>query len=128
MILLHERYGLRSTRSTSRRSSPARLSLPGAPPFSRHAEQDRLLTGEVQAPLPDPESAEDLGASIDFLRREVPSAEASSVAVMGVCQTGRHPLVLAAGRSDVNACLVFYAPPCRATSKSPMTSRSRSTR
>jgi carboxymethylenebutenolidase len=27
---------------------------------------------------------------------------------MGVCHTGRHPLVLAAGRSDVRACLVFY--------------------
>jgi carboxymethylenebutenolidase len=109
MILLHERYGLaQHTLDLAQRFAREGYLCLAPNLFSRHAEQDRLLKGEIQAPLPDPESAEDLGASIDFLRREVPSAAASSVAVMGVCQTGRHPLVLAAGRSDVRACLVFY--------------------
>jgi carboxymethylenebutenolidase len=27
---------------------------------------------------------------------------------MGVCATGRHPLVVAAERSDISACVVFY--------------------
>jgi carboxymethylenebutenolidase len=109
VILLHERYGLiqHTTDLAQKFAREGYLCL--APNlFARHPEQDRLAKGEIQAPLPDPESAEDMNASIDFLRREVPSADASRVAIMGVCQTGRHPLVAAASRSDVSACLVFY--------------------
>ncbi|HLH22258.1 MAG TPA: dienelactone hydrolase family protein [Chloroflexota bacterium] len=109
VILLHERYGLvQHTLDLAAKFAREGFVCMAPNLFARHPEQDRLAAGEIQAPIPDPQSAKDLGDGIDFLRQEVPSADASSVAVMGVCQTGRHPLVLAAARPDVRACLVFY--------------------
>ncbi len=109
VILLHERYGLvQHTLDLAQKFARDGYLCLAPNLFARHAEQDRLAKGEIQAPLPDPETAADLGDSIDFLRKEVPSADASRVAVMGVCQTGRNPLIVAADRSDVSACLVFY--------------------
>ncbi len=109
VILLHERYGLvQHTTDLARKFARDGYLCLAPNLFSRHPEQERLARGEIQVPLSDPETAADLADSIEFLRQEVPSAEASSVAVMGVCQTGRNPLVLAAQRADVSACLVFY--------------------
>ncbi|MBX5490974.1 MAG: dienelactone hydrolase family protein [Chloroflexi bacterium] len=109
VVLLHERYGVvQHTMDLAVKFAREGFVCLAPNLFARHPEQHRLATGEVRAPIPDPQSVQDLSAGIDFLRREVPSADASSVAVMGVCQTGRHPLVLAASRTDVRACLVFY--------------------
>jgi carboxymethylenebutenolidase len=109
MILLHERYGL-AQHTLDLAAKFARYGFLCLAPdlFSRHPERDRLLAGEIHAPLPDPQVTEDLDASIAYLRSSEPTALADKVAIMGVCQTGRHPIAVAAHRDYVSACIVFY--------------------
>ena len=109
VILLHEKFGLfQHTLDLAQKFAGDGYLCLAPNLFSRHPEQDRIASGEIRVPLPDPQVTEDLGASIAYLRASEASALAERVAVMGVCQTGRYPLVLAAERDDVSACLVFY--------------------
>lgn len=109
VILLHERYGL-AQHTQDLAAKFARYGFLCLAPdlFSRHAERDRLLTGDIRAPLPDLEVTDDLDASIAYLRASEPNALADKVTLMGVCQTGRHPITVAARRDYVSACVVFY--------------------
>ena len=56
--------------------------------------------------MTDPESVEYMNAAIAALETER-RADLGRIAVMGVCQTGRHPIVLAAQRK-ISAALVWY--------------------
>jgi carboxymethylenebutenolidase len=108
VILLHERYGLaQHTLDLAERFARDGYLCLAPNLFSRHPEQDRLLTGEITVALGDREVQADLDTSIAFLEEE-PAADTGRLAIMGVCQTARYPLVMAAERSDVGACLVFY--------------------
>jgi carboxymethylenebutenolidase len=51
--------------------------------------------------------AQDLGVAIDYLK-QVPAVDATGFAVHGACATGRYPLIAAAHRPDVAACVIFY--------------------
>ena len=100
VILLHERYGLvQHTLDLAAKFARHGFLCLAPDLFSRHPERDRLLTGEIHAPLPDRQVTEDLDASIAYLRGSEPTALADKVALMGVCQTGRHPIAVAAPRS-----------------------------
>ncbi|HLH22842.1 MAG TPA: dienelactone hydrolase family protein [Chloroflexota bacterium] len=108
VILLHERYGLvqHTLDLAARFAGDGYLCL--APNlYSRFPDQARLARGEIQVPLPDPQVLDDLNASIAYLQ-DVPEADLGRLAVMGVCLSGRWPLVVAANRSDVGAAVVFY--------------------
>jgi carboxymethylenebutenolidase len=74
--------------------------------FFRHPDQAALHRGDVGYDMTDPESVELLDVAIDAVSRE-PQADMTRLAIMGVCQTGRHPLVLAAHR-PISAALVWY--------------------
>jgi carboxymethylenebutenolidase len=107
VVLLHERYGLvqHTLDLAARFAGDGYLCL--APNlYSRFDDQARLAKGEIQVPLPDPQVLDDLTASIAYLRDE--PADLRRLALMGVCLTARYPLVVAAERADVGACLVFY--------------------
>src|ERR1700719_3261549 len=107
VIVIHERYGLvRHTREIAERF--ARDGYVAIAPnfFHRHPDQDALHRGEAGCEIGDPEALACLAAAIEALEA-VPQADPARLAVMGVCQTGRHPLVLAAAR-PIRAALVWY--------------------
>jgi carboxymethylenebutenolidase len=107
IVLMHERYGLvQHTRDLA-----ARLARDGfvciAPDFFfKHPDQDALHRGDVGYEMTDPEAVEYLNAAIAELGK-LPQIDQDKIAVKGVCQTGRHPLVLAAER-PIAAALVWY--------------------
>jgi carboxymethylenebutenolidase len=108
VILLHERYGLvQHTLDLAARFARDGYVCLAPNLYSRFPDQERLARGEIQVPLPDPQVLDDLNASIAHLQ-DVPEADAGRLAVMGVCLSGRWPLVVAASRTDLGAAVVFY--------------------
>jgi len=109
IVILHERYGLvQHTLDLA-----ARLARDGfvalAPDlFSRwQGDRDALRRGEVRVTLPDPEVAAVVDAGLDFLKAH-PRVAPERIVLMGVCQSGRYPLVVGSKRSDLAACVVLY--------------------
>ncbi len=107
VAILHERYGLVDhTRDLARRHARDGFICVAADYFFKHPDQAALHRGDVGYAMTDPESLAYMNAAIAALDNE-PRADLSRIAVMGVCQTGRHPLVLAAHR-PIAAALVWY--------------------
>lgn len=107
IVLMHERYGLVDhTKDLARRFAGDGYVCIAPDVFFRHPDQDALHRGDERCDITDDAAVRDLSAAIDALS-DVDGADVSRVAVMGVCQTGRHPLVLAAERS-ISAALVWY--------------------
>jgi carboxymethylenebutenolidase len=107
VIVLHERYGLvRHTRDLAERFARDGFVAVAPDLFFKHPDQQALHRGDAGCDLTDPEAVRGLVAAIDALE-EVPQADPARLAVMGVCQTGRHPLVLAASH-PIAAALVWY--------------------
>jgi carboxymethylenebutenolidase len=105
VVILHERYGLvqHTLDLAQRLAADGYLAL--APDlFSRwDGDRDALRRGDVRVTLPDDEVAAVIDRAIDFVK---PRAE--RVALMGVCQSGRYPIVVGSRRRDLAACVVFY--------------------
>ena len=107
IVLLHERYGLvPHSMDLARRHAREGYVCIAADYFFKHPDQDALHRGDAGYEMTDPESLSHMEAAIAALA-DVPQADLSRIAVMGVCQTGRHPLVLAAHRK-IAAALVWY--------------------
>jgi len=107
VAILHERYGLvEHTRDLARRHAREGFVCVAADYFFKHPDQAALHRGDVGYDMTDPESIQYMNAALAALDGE-PRADLSRIAVMGVCQTGRHPLVLAAHR-PIAAALVWY--------------------
>ena len=107
IVLMHERYGMvQHTKDLADRFAREGYVCMAADCFYKHPDQVALHKGDARYDLSDPESVEYLSIAIDALA-DVPQADTSKVAVKGVCQTGRHPLILAAAR-PISAALVWY--------------------
>lgn len=107
IVLMHERYGLVDhTKDLARRFAGDGYVCIAPDVFFRHPDQDALHRGDERCDITDGAAVRDLSAAIDALA-EVDGGDAARCAVMGVCQTGRHPLVLAAER-PIAAALVWY--------------------
>lgn len=107
IVLMHERYGLvQHTKDLADRFAREGYVCIAPDCFFKHPDQAALHKGDARYDLTDPESVEYLSTAIDALA-DVPQADTAKVAVKGVCQTGRHPLVLAAER-PISAALVWY--------------------
>jgi carboxymethylenebutenolidase len=107
IVILHERYGLvQHTKDLAMRHAREGLVCIAADYFFKHPDQDALHNGDVGYDMTDPESLDYMTAALDEVAK-VPQADMSRIACMGVCQTGRHPLVLAANR-PIQAALVWY--------------------
>jgi carboxymethylenebutenolidase len=107
IVLMHERYGLvQHTKDLAQRFAGDGYVCIAPDVFFRHPDQEALHRGAARCDITDGDAARDLSAAIDALS-DIEGADAGRVAVMGVCQTGRHPLVLAAERS-ITAALVWY--------------------
>ncbi len=109
IIILHERYGLvqHTLDLAARLASDGYVAL--APDLFSRWEGDRaaLTRGDVRVTLPDPDVAATIDESIVFLRG-LPSVRSDALVVMGVCQSGRYPIVVSSRRDDLAACVVFY--------------------
>lgn len=109
VILLHERYGVvQHTKDLTVKLAQAGF-VGFAPDLFHRFEGDRkaLTRGEVRVELRDDEVLRDLGEAIDYLKKRS-QVDGSRIGIVGVCQTGRQALLLAAHRTDVSACVVLY--------------------
>ena len=109
VIILHERYGLvQHTLDLAQK-----LADDGYVAFAPNlfaqwdGDQEALKAGRERVILPDPECTRVIGMAIDLLRDD-PRTQSEKIFLMGVCQSGRYPLVVASQRSDLAACVVFY--------------------
>lgn len=108
IVLLHERYGLvQHTRDLAVRFAVEGHAAIAPNLYWREPNQDEIARGDARADVSDAQVCGDTSAAIDQLKT-VPGADVGRLAVMGVCATGRHPLVVAAERPDVVACVVFH--------------------
>jgi carboxymethylenebutenolidase len=109
VIVLHERYGLveHTLDLAARLARDGYLAL--APDLFARWPGDRaaLGRGEVRVTLPDAQVAAEIGESIQYLR-DRPGVQSNAVVLMGVCQSGRYPIVVSSERADLAACVVFY--------------------
>jgi carboxymethylenebutenolidase len=107
VVVMHERYGfVRHTRDLAERFARDGFVAIAPDLFHRHPDQPALHRGDASCDMSDPEMVESLAAAIDALK-QVPQADPARLAVMGVCQTARHPLVLAAAY-PIAAALMWY--------------------
>lgn len=76
--------------------------------FSRFTGDRQALTrGDVQVELSDDEASQDLDACIAHLRN-LPDVDCGRIAMIGVCQTGRQPLLMSVKRNDLAGIVVLY--------------------
>jgi carboxymethylenebutenolidase len=107
VIVMHERYGLvRHTRDLAERFARDGFVAVAPDLYFRHPDQGALHRGDAGHDMTDPEAVMGLTAAIGALEK-IPQADPTRVAVMGMCQTGRHPLLLAASL-PIAAALVWY--------------------
>ena len=96
IILMHERYGLvQHTRDQAVRCARDGFAVLAPNFFFKHPDQRKLNAGDARYHMTDPESITYPKAAIATLKK-YRAADVSRLAVAGYCQTGRHPLVLAA--------------------------------
>jgi carboxymethylenebutenolidase len=108
MVVLHERYGLvQHTRDLAVRFAVEGHVAIAPNLYWRESNQDAIARGEAWGTPTDDQMVGDSIEAIDYLK-SVSGADIGRVAVMGVCATGRHPLMVAAERPDVTACVVFH--------------------
>ena len=107
VVVMHERYGfVRHTRDLAERIARDGFVAIAPDLYFKHPDQEALHLGDAGYDMTDPEAVVGLNAAIEMLKA-IPQADATRIAVMGTCQTGRHPLVLAATR-PLSAALVWY--------------------
>ena len=109
VIILHERYGI----DQHTKDLAAKLAQAGfvglAPDLFHRFKGDRqaLLRGEQRVDLTDDGALEDLNAAVEYLRR-LKEVDGTRIGIIGVCQTGRQPVLLAAKRNDLAGAVVLY--------------------
>jgi len=109
VVVLHERYGLvQHTLDLAQRLAREGYVALAPNLFSRWRGDARALErGEARVTLPDSEVAEVIDQALDFLKAHARVAP-GSIALMGVCQSGRYPIVVGSRRPDLAACVVLY--------------------
>jgi carboxymethylenebutenolidase len=110
MVLLHERYGLQD----HQRDLCTRFAADGfvamAPNlFFREPDLEAIARAEARAEVSDEQVNGDIDVALDYLTANVPGADLSKVAVMGVCQTGRFPIAYSAvPGARIAAAVIFH--------------------
>ena len=109
VIILHERYRI----DQHTKDLTVKLAQAGfvglAPDLFHRFEGDRkaVLRGEPRVDLTDDGALEDLNGAVEYLKRS-PDVDAARIGIIGVCQTGRQPLLIAAKRDDIAGAVVLY--------------------
>lgn len=109
VIHLHERYGIvEHTTDLGQKFVDAGY-VTIVPDFFSRFTGDRvaLARGDDRCELSDEEVLFDLDAVVEHLKT-IPQADMSKIAMSGVCQTGRQPILVAAKRKLLSAAVVLY--------------------
>ena len=109
VMWLHERYGIvQHPKDMAERLAAA--GYVGVSPDLFHRFQgdpNALARGEARCEIEDGEAIEDLGEVIDFLNNQSYVLN-QQIGIIGVCQTGRQPMLYAASRHDVAGVVALY--------------------
>jgi dienelactone hydrolase len=107
VIVVHERYGLvRHTCDLAERFARDGFVAIAPDLYFNHPDQHALHRGDAGCDVSDPDALIALRSAIGALNA-VPQVDLSRLAIMGICQTGRLPLVVAASH-PISAALVWY--------------------
>ena len=109
VIQLHERYGVvQHTTDIAERLAANGYVVLAPDMFSRFTgDREALALGDIGVGIRDDEALVDLDECMGYLRG-LDCVDGDRIAVMGVCQTGRQPLLAAAHRDDLRCVVVFY--------------------
>jgi carboxymethylenebutenolidase len=109
VIHLHERYGIvQHTTDLGEKFIQQGYVTIVPDLFSRFTgDRDKLAKGDDRCDLDDIEVLKDIDAVVEYLRA-IPEVDMSRVAISGVCQTGRQPILMAAKRDCVAAVVMLY--------------------
>jgi carboxymethylenebutenolidase len=109
VIILHERYGIdQHTKDLTVKLAQAGF-VGFAPDLFHRFTGDRsaVLRGEQRVDLTDDGALEDLNAAVEYLKK-LKNVDPARIGIIGVCQTGRQPVLLAAKRNDIASAVVLY--------------------
>jgi carboxymethylenebutenolidase len=109
VIILHERYGI-DQHTKDLTVKLAQAGFVGLAPdlFHRFAgDRQAVLRGEQRVDLTDDGALEDLDAAVEYLKK-TKEVDGERIGIIGVCQTGRQPVLLAARRNDIAGAVVLY--------------------
>jgi carboxymethylenebutenolidase len=109
VIILHERYGIdQHTKDLTVKLAQAGF-VGFAPDLFHRFTGDRtaVLRGEQRVDLTDEGALEDLNTAVEYLKK-LKNVDAARIGIIGVCQTGRQPVLLAARRNDIAGAVVLY--------------------
>jgi carboxymethylenebutenolidase len=109
VIILHERYGIdQHTKDLTVKLAQAGF-VGFAPDLFHRFTGDRtaVLRGEQRVDLTDEGALEDLNAALNYLKK-LKNVDSARIGIIGVCQTGRQPVLLAAKRNDIAGAVVLY--------------------
>jgi len=108
VIILHERYGyVQHPRDVAERFAKLGMAGLAVNAFFKCDFQDKLADGTKRFFMTDAESVEFLTSAIRLLAHTA-RVDLDKVAVLGMCQTGRHPLVMAAESDEIGAAICWY--------------------
>ena len=109
VIHLHERYGIvEHTTDLGQKFVDAGYVTIVPDFFSRFTgDREALARGDDRCDLSDEQVLVDLDAVVAYLRA-LPEADMTKIAMSGVCQTGRQPILAAAKRNLFSAAVVLY--------------------
>ena len=109
VMWLHERYGIvQHPKDMAERL--AEVGYVGVSPDLFHrfdGDLDALSRGDARVVIRDDEAIDDFDEVIRFLRSQ-DYVRSDSIGIIGVCQTGRQPILYAARRNDVAAVVALY--------------------
>jgi carboxymethylenebutenolidase len=108
VIILHERYGFgQHQRDIAERFAKAGIAGFAVNAFYKCDYQDALAAGTKRFRITDPESVEFVKAAIQRLA-DGGRVDTSKIGFLGMCQTGRHPLIMAAEGNTIAAAICWY--------------------
>jgi carboxymethylenebutenolidase len=109
VIHLHERYGIvQHTTDLGEKFVDAGYVTIVPDLFSRFTgDRGALAAGNERCDLDDEQVLADIDAVVEYLRG-VPEVDMARIAISGVCQTGRQPILMAAKRDYIRAAVVLY--------------------
>ena len=109
VIILHERYGI-DQHTKDLTVKLAQAGFVGLAPDLFHrftGDRKAVLRGEQRVDLTDDGALEDLNAAVEYLKK-AKEVDGARIGIIGVCQTGRQPVLLAARRNDITGAVVLY--------------------
>ena len=109
VIHLHERYGIvQHTTDLGQKFVDAGYVTIVPDFFSRFTgDRTKLAAGDDRCELDDEQVLLDADAVVAYLRT-LPQADTDRIAMSGVCQTGRQPILVGAKRAYLSAAVVLY--------------------